>query len=117
MEIEDVDGLDVQPTQAGVARLDNVLAAPAVAVRVRADEEAALGGDHDVVTLVAPPASDDRLRPSRCLGGRRLRIDIARVDEPDPALVGVIEQRERLLFVEPATEVVGSQTDPADVES
>ena len=95
MDLVEIDVMRAEPLQRGVDRLHDVLARQALGVGARPHLPMHLGRDDDVVALGVFLE-----RPAEDLLARALRIDVGGVEEVDPALERLADERPRRLFLE-----------------
>jgi hypothetical protein len=108
VDLVEVDDVDPQAPQGGVARRHDALGREAGAARI-GDGEAQLGRHHDLVATARQP------RRQRALGGP-VAVDVGAVEEVVARRHEGVEQARRLLRRREAAHQHGSEAQAADVQ-
>ena len=106
-----------QPSQAGLDRAGDVLAAVALVPGPAARGVVALRGQHDVVALASHPPADDVLGRADRAERPAQRVHVGGVDEGDALLEGGVEDGERRVVVTLEAEGHGAEAEPGHDEA
>src|SRR5918993_795867 len=118
-----VDVVGLEPTEAVLTGLPDVVRRQAAVVGSGAHRLVDLGGQHDLVPasmVLGQPAADVLLGdPVALLHVRGLRpaVHVGRVDEVDTRVEGGVEHGQAVLFADLHAKIHGAQPDPADLQA